>query len=67
MIDVLLNSEWYIAILGTIQLGWLRFTNHIYLIYMYKLDLALNNLEWLICHKTKPNQTKIVLGSLHFP
>ena len=28
----------------------------IYLIYMYKKDLALNNLQWLICHKTKPNQ-----------
>ena len=26
----------------------------IYLIYMYKQDLALNNLQWLICHKTKP-------------
>ena len=25
--------------------------NHIYLIYMYKEDLALNNLQWLICHK----------------
>ena len=24
---------------------------------MYKLDWALNNLQWLICHKTKPNQT----------
>ena len=24
---------------------------------MYKDDLALNNLHWLICHKTKPNQT----------
>ena len=23
--------------------------------YMYKEDLALNNLQWLICHKTKPN------------
>ena len=23
---------------------------------MYELDLALNNLQWLICHKTKPNQ-----------
>ena len=22
--------------------------------YMYKEDLALNNLQWLICHKTKP-------------
>ena len=23
----------------------------IYLIYMYKKDLALNNQQWLICHK----------------
>ena len=30
----------------------------IYLIYMYKKDLVLNNIPWLICHKTKPNQTK---------
>ena len=27
----------------------------IYLIYMYEKDLALNNLQNLICHKTKPN------------
>ena len=26
---------------------------------MNKPDLALNNLQWLICHKTKPNQTKL--------
>ena len=32
------------------------FTNYIYLIYMYKQNLALNNLQWLICHKTQPNQ-----------
>ena len=25
---------------------------------MYKEGLALNNLQWLICHKTKLNQTK---------
>ena len=25
-----------------------------YLMYMYKPDLALNNQQWLICHKTKP-------------
>ena len=25
---------------------------------MYKKDLTLNNQQWLICHKTKPNQTK---------
>ena len=29
-----------------------------YLIYMYEEDLALNNLQWLICHKTQPKQTK---------
>ena len=23
--------------------------------YMYKEELALNNLQWLICHKTQPN------------
>ena len=28
-------------------------TNHIYLIYMYKEDLALNNLQLLICHQTQ--------------
>ena len=25
---------------------------------MYKEDLALNNLQWLICHKAKPKHTK---------
>ena len=33
------------------------FTNHIYLIYIYKEDLALNNLKWLICHKIESNLT----------
>ena len=28
----------------------------IYLIYSYKKDLALNNLQRLICLKTQPNQ-----------
>ena len=32
------------------------FSNHIYLTGMYKEDLALKNLQWLICHKTKPKQ-----------
>ena len=27
-----------------------------YLIYMYKQDLSLNNLQWLIYSKTQPNQ-----------
>ena len=26
--------------------------NHVYLIYVYGEDLALDNLKWLICHKT---------------
>ena len=25
---------------------------------MQEKDLALNGLQWLICHKTKPNQTQ---------
>ena len=29
---------------------------------MNKMDLVLNNQQWRICHKTKPNQT-----NLHFP
>ena len=39
------------------------FTNHMYLIYMNKTDLALINLECLICHKIKlyPNQTGTVV------
>ena len=31
--------------------------NHIYLIYMYKPDLSSNNLQPLMCHKTKPIKT----------
>ena len=31
--------------------------NPICLIYMYKEDLALTYLQWLICHKTQPNQS----------
>ena len=29
---------------------------YLYLVYEYKDDLALNTLQWLICHKTQPNQ-----------
>ena len=29
-----------------------------------KMDLALNNLQRLICHKTKPNQTRILQNFL---
>ena len=33
---------------------------YIFNIYMYEEDLALNNLQWLICLKVKPNQTNQV-------
>ena len=26
------------------------------ILYMYQEDLALNKLQWLICHETQPNQ-----------
>ena len=29
---------------------------------MYKMDLALNNQQWLICHKTKPTQNQFWLN-----
>ena len=31
---------------------------------MFKQDLALNNQQWLICHKTKPNL--IIIHSKEF-
>ena len=37
--------------------------NPIYLLYMYKGDLALNNLQWLICHKIKPNPPSTRTGA----
>ena len=30
---------------------------------MYKMDLALNNLQMLMCHKTKPNQTNTIYNT----
>ena len=35
-----------------------------YLIYMYKEELALNNLKRMICHKIQPNQTSFTLVEL---
>ena len=36
------------------------YESDIYLIYKYKEDLALNSLQWLIFHKTQPNQIQYV-------
>ena len=44
-----------LAHLRTLSIKYV-YKSYIYLIYMYKEDLALNNLQWLICHKTQPNQ-----------
>ena len=43
--------------------------NHIFNICMYEKDLALNNLQGLICHKnqTKPNQITIPDSMVVFP
>ena len=35
----------------------------IYLIYMSKDDLPLNNLQWLICPKTEPNHIYLIYMS----
>ena len=32
---------------------------YVYLIYMYKQNFALNNLQWLRCRKTERKQNKI--------
>ena len=54
---LLYSSTWNYLIM--LKKGHLQnvFTNHIYLIYMYEQELALNNLQGLICHKTQTNQT----------
>ena len=30
-------------------------------VYIYKNRFGINNLQWLMCHKTKPNQTNQIL------
>ena len=35
-------------------------------IYMNKPDLSLNNLQWLVCHKTQPNQNLEKAVCIHF-
>ena len=42
------------------------FTNDISLIHMNKPDLILNNLQWLICHKTKSKLTFIAITLARF-
>ena len=39
--------------------GWNR------IVYMYKNGFDFDNLQWLMCYKTKPNQTKNALSPQH--
>ena len=41
------------------------FTNRIYMRYMYKEDLSLNNLQRLICNKSQLNQTKSYIFNIY--
>ena len=43
------------------------FTNHIFSIFMYKQNLAISYLKWLICHKTKQKTNKAKLMQRVFP
>ena len=43
------------------------FTGYIFLIYTYIKDLALNNLQWLIYHKTKPDICRWVNQGICLP
>ena len=47
--------EEYLALNGGYAINPTK-PNHIYLIYIYKEELALNNLQWLIWHKIQTNQ-----------
>ena len=40
-------------------LDYVLFCN-LHFVYVYEKDLALNNLQRLICNKTKPNQTNLI-------
>ena len=58
MLRVILNKSWHDDDDPTQQ-------NYIYLFYMDKQDLALNNLQGLICHKIKQiNEPSSVVQSL---
>ena len=61
-IGLILNSlAWNRTVLNSNCVLMLTEFFEIKLFICMKMDLALNNLQWLICHKTKPNQTIIRL------
>ena len=69
------NNTWnhltFLTKLNSRKLNWFWHLNCVLMqnwivwnktVYMYKMDLVLTDTQWLICHKTKPNQTK---GCIH--
>ena len=73
---LMLNCDSYIAILKTFNSVQKRSLSNVWtlskkcvnkscthLIYLHKEAFALNNIQWLICHKTKQNQINIVYNS----
>ena len=56
----ILNFQEFTIILNafTKKKDWnfIECTTYIYLTYMYREDLGLNNQQWLICHKTQSSQ-----------
>ena len=44
---------------SVLMLNWIVLNRSL---YVWKIDLALNNLQWFMCHKnqSKPNQTKMI-------
>ena len=45
------------CVLSIAQIEWNSVLILNWTVYMYKMDLAWNNLQGLVCHKTKPTQT----------
>ena len=40
------------------------YRSYIFNMHAYKQDLALNNQQWLICHKNQPNQPNVTQGTI---
>ena len=51
----LLKRELFWRLNCVLMLSWIVWNKTV---YCNKMDLALNNLQWLICLKTKPNKTE---------
>ena len=68
MVDGLFEIELFLHLTVCKQNLYLCYAKlfEIELFICIKMDLALNNLQWLTCHKTKANQTKMVTLLVEF-